>query len=363
MGRLIIRSFFDDIKNFKKMMLYRRQKIEEAVDKPLLESYGVNELSEALHPYIQKAVITSVATTDNSMKIITLSPFGNADFAQFKAGQGINIKIGSETTFFPILSSPDDKNYSIVVHTDLSDEVSEYLLGADLDTELEVSGPTGLFYYSPLRDGNSIVLVCDIYGVAPVLSICKYLSARVAFVNVLLLDGEEKSYGAELFSDIKNINLLVLNSTDEINNKLSEIAAPSAFFVGGQHSFCEAVKQCAEKSPMLKGRVRLFIADPSAVFQDTSDKRHSCQVIYRDKFFSFDCFENETLLSAFERNSIPTQAKCKVGECGYCRCKLLEGEVETVLCNDIDSRRSADEKYSFIHPCRTFTKTDIKVKL
>ena len=364
MGRLIIRSFSEDIKNFRNMIPYRKKKIEEASATALPRNYGVNELSAKLHPDKQRVRISSVEALDGRTKIITFSSADKTSLAPFRAGQGINIKVGTETEFFPVVSVPDDKDYSIIVSAACDDAVSELLLNADEKTELEISGPTGLFYYSQLRDGNSVVLICDFSGVASAISICRYLSGRADTSVRVIFVGEEENPGVcGLFENLsENICFFREKDTDGIYKRASEnMNTPSALFVSGKDAFCGKTAALFDDSDFIRGRIRMYISDPET--KNASAEKYSCQVLYRNESFSFECFANETLLAAFERNNIPTQAKCKVGECGYCRCKLVEGDVESVLCNGIDSMRSADKKYGFIHPCRSFPKTDIKVKL
>ena len=364
MGRLIIRSFFEDIKNFRNMIPYRTKKIEEAEATALPQAYGVNELSAKLHPDKQKVRISSVETLDSRTKIITFSSVDKTLLAPFRAGQGVNIKVGTATAFFSVVSATEEKDYSIIVSADYDDAVSSFLLNADDKTELEISGPIGLFYYSKLRDGDSVALVCDFSGVAAAFSICRYLSGRAdTNVSVIFVGEEENPWVCGLFEKLsENISFFREKDTDGIYKRVSEkVNSPSAFFVSGKDVFCGKTMALLGDYDFLRGRIRMHISDPET--KNASVEKYSCQVLYRNESSSFECFANETLLSAFERNNIPTQAKCKVGECGYCRCKLIEGDVESVLCNGIDSMRGADKKYGFIHPCRTFPKSDIKVKL
>ena len=365
MGRFIVRSFFEDIKNFKNMIPYRREKIEQAPARALPSTYGVNKLSEVIHPDKQRVTVSSCETIDSKMKIITFSACDNGTLATFRAGQGVNIKIGTETMFFPFLSAPTENKYSIIVHNDFSDGVSKFLSAVQESTELEISGPTGLFYYSSLRDGDSVVIICDASAVAPVISICRYLAnSDNKNVKVFLLDEEENPKIRSLFKNMcSDTSVYYVKNEDEVFRKVSSHTdSVAAFFVSGKQEFCRRMESDFDSFEFLKGRIRTYISAPT-VNRDVPSKKYYCQVLYRNDTFSFSCFADETLLNAFERNNIPTKAKCKVGECGYCRCKLLEGEVETVLCNGINSVRSADEKYGFIHPCRSFPKTDIKVRL
>lgn len=41
-----------------------------------------------------------------------------------------------------------------------------------------------------------------------------------------------------------------------------------------------------------------------------------------------ECFEEDTILEALERDGNPIPFGCRKGQCGSCKAKLLEGEVE-----------------------------------
>ncbi len=361
MSRPIIRSIREDINNFKNLIPYRIQKIKEAEAAPLPESYGVNKLSEKLHPKTQQLVISSARMLNERIRILDLTS-ASGEVAFFRAGQGVNVKADSHRTFFPISSLPGEKNYRIMVFSDAEDRVSEFLFRQPEGTIVETSGPEGLFYYSALRDRKDLVFVCDVYGCAPVLSISGELAGTDKAVRIILLNSDKGFNGVELFNQkADNIRVESAENTKEICKELSLLGDNCNLFVSGCEEFCTDINNFIKSSDPNQVRVRFNV-----VFLKESvpsEKTYKCKVIYRNEAFEFECSDKETLLSALERNNIPTQSKCKVGECGYCRCKLLSGETEVSGFVDIDSRREADKKYGFIHPCRTIIKSDVVVAI
>lgn len=79
----------------------------------------------------------------------------------------------------------------------------------------------------------------------------------------------------------------------------------------------------------------------------------------RDRVFTMDAAENETLLTAMERAGVPAPNKCRAGGCGYCHSKWLGGEFRVAAGRD--GRREADRKFGFIHPCVTYPLADMEI--
>lgn len=348
MSRLVIRSRREDIKRFMNMLPHRIEKINEADCKPVTGRYGVNLLADKLHPKTQKLIVSSIRSISEEIKILSLSPV-EGSLAFFRAGQNINIKCGSFSTPFPLLSAPGDKKYEIAVSAKASDAVSKHLFELNEGSSIETSGPEGLFYYTALRDKKDVVAVCDTEGIAPIISIAR--SNENFNLKIIYCDKTEKFEFRELLG---NFSVEYCNdfSADSLTDDCS-------VFISGCADFCESVKQLLNFEA---GKIRIHIANPSRQIESPA-KKFTCKVIYRDKCFEFTCMSNETILSAFERNKIPSSAKCKVGECGFCRCRLIEGKVNTVCISEVDSLREADKKYNFIHPCRAFAESNITLAL
>ena len=65
---------------------------------------------------------------------------------------------------------------------------------------------------------------------------------------------------------------------------------------------------------------------------------------------------------AIERAGIPAPARCRSGECGWCRSKLVSGTVYIPAENDT-GRRFADKVCGYIHPCASFPTSDIVIEV
>ncbi len=50
-------------------------------------------------------------------------------------------------------------------------------------------------------------------------------------------------------------------------------------------------------------------------------------------------------------------SRCRSGECGICRSKLVSGDV--FVLPDNDGRREADRDLGYIHPCSTYPLSDV----
>ena len=70
---------------------------------------------------------------------------------------------------------------------------------------------------------------------------------------------------------------------------------------------------------------------------------------------------NEPVLTAVERAGIKAPSRCRSGECGWCRSKLVSGTVFVPQENEL--RRWADVEYGYIHPCSSFPTSDLVLEV
>jgi len=64
---------------------------------------------------------------------------------------------------------------------------------------------------------------------------------------------------------------------------------------------------------------------------------------------------------ALERAGIKAPSRCRAGECGWCRSRLLEGTV--FIPQENEMRRWADKQYGYIHPCCSFPTSDLVLEV
>ena len=126
-------------------------------------------------------------------------------------------------------------------------------------------------------------------------------------------------------------------------------------FICGKKEFCEKAEA------IFSGRhIRVLFTDMPV--KNTVRERFTCSVYCGDDAFSFECFSDEPLMTALERNGVRFFNKCRTGDCAFCRARLISGSVFHVFDGDADARRKADIKYGYIHPCRAFPESDVTLK-
>ncbi len=356
MSRLIIRSRLEDIKGFMNLVPERIKQINNSPAEKIPEQYGVNALSERLHPKTLKLKIKNINSSYEGIKIISFVCASGDKLPIFRAGQSINIKHDSFSFPYSLFCASNSSEYEIAVFKNADDAVSKHLLNCVEDDIVDTSGIEGLFYYTTLRDKKQVIAFCDNHGIPAIISMAKSINDKTESFKLKIMYCDKTHLFKPLLEEIENIDVDYIESIDNVNGINTDICST---FVSGEADFCENVSKNLNLS---EGKIRTHVVSISENRKNGGNK-FLCKVKYRDKEFEFFCFENETLLSAFEKNGVPSASKCKVGECGYCRCKLVDGEVETINIGNIDSRRSADIKYSFIHPCRSFAKCDLTIEL
>jgi ferredoxin len=70
---------------------------------------------------------------------------------------------------------------------------------------------------------------------------------------------------------------------------------------------------------------------------------------------------DEPVLVAVERAGIKAASRCRAGECGWCRSRLLSGTV--FIPKENEMRRWADIHYGYIHPCCSFPTSDLVLEI
>jgi len=70
---------------------------------------------------------------------------------------------------------------------------------------------------------------------------------------------------------------------------------------------------------------------------------------------------SESLAVALERAGIRIETGCRSGECGFCRTKVLSGDVYVSPVSD--GRRAADKDFGYFHACATYPLSDCKIKI
>ena len=393
-NKIKVRSRFKDTKNFKDIPILRRGIINEAPDSPLNANYAVNSTANFLHPQSQSLRVKQVAEIERDVRAYVLEPdteYGTAKLAYFRPGQNISITFNINgiiiTRPYTICSSPLrslEDEYVIIVRKKPNGFVSQYIFSNwRKGTKVNASAPFGSLYYQPLRDAKSIVGICDNLGVSAFLSMAEAIADGTLNADLTLLYTARKDREAimaqrldELAENCDKFRVIYVLSDEHVFKKergfitktLIEKYAPqgkySVFVSGSTALYNRAVPQLAElrlENKYIRFGLSGQIENPATLPdfpQEAKGLTFLCKVIKNGELIAtIPCSSEESLLVALEREGIAAPALCRSGECGFCRSKLLKGNV--FIPQGVDNRRLADSGYGIIHPCCSYPMSNL----
>jgi len=346
---------------------------------------AANRLARKLHPGSQQVLISGKRKMGRRVTVLTLSPDparGTEELAYFQAGQyiSVSVPVGGyiHSRPYSLTSSPRSAGlgfYEIAVEEIEGGLVSRALSELEVGTALTVSEPMGFFTYEPLRDSREVVAIAGGSGVTPFVSLARAIADGIEDCSLTLL------YGCN-----KKCDLL-------FENELRELAASEkikvAFVLSGENA--EGYESGFITADMIRkyageGDITLFVCGPRAIHDHidglSAELSLSARRLRHETYGEAPSLEGGavkitvrsadtervidgntgmTLLRALEWAGIPARSACRSGECGYCRARLLSGEVH--IPEESDRRRLADEPHGYIHPCCTYPKTDLVIEV
>lgn len=392
------KNFLDNVplERFAQIIPNRRRAIESAPAEFPRYEYNANVLAKKLHPKVQHVVVNDVKEL-NGAKLYTLCvdlEKGTESLAYFQAGQYISLElaIGDSllTRPYSLCSSPAQAlkgEYQIVVKTMKNGFASEYINEHfTVGTKVDISAPEGFFSYEPLRDGKKVVGIAGGSGIAPFVSFAKAIAEGTEDFELTLLYGsrteEEILFKEELdelqkkCDKIKVIHVLSdeekegyrhgFISRDLISEFLTE---ESSVFVCGSQGMYDYIRKETEALGLTQKRVRFDaygeyrLTDRDAEYiTKHQGKTYELTVITNDgAVHQITARCDEPILVAIERAGIKAPSKCRSGECGWCRSKLVSGEVYTPELTE--KRRQYDKVAGYIHPCCSFPCSDCVITI
>ncbi|MCR4616021.1 MAG: 2Fe-2S iron-sulfur cluster binding domain-containing protein [Clostridiales bacterium] len=391
--KVVIKSNAADIKKFLETITGRRAKFKNGASTPLPKTYAVNETANKLHPNKQRLVIKDIIVHSDDVKSFILAPAGDAPLAYFRAGQylSLSLKIGGAllTRPYSIASSPAEALagiYNITVKRVPDGFVSGYILDNWIvGQEVTAYAPEGNFYYEPIRDAHTVVGIAGGSGITPFLSLAKSIADGTEDAELILLYGSRteddilfKPEFDALMEQCDKIKVVYVLSDSKtkgyehgfIDKKLILKYAPEKFsvFVCGPGAMYNFVAKELETMDIPKKFIRFELfgetKNPAAIQgfpPEAVGKTFNCTVKCLDEEKVIPCSSEESVLVALERAGIAVPSRCRSGECGFCRSKLVSGEV--FIPASTDGRRIADVKFGYIHPCCSYPTSDISIKI
>ncbi len=377
-----------DMLHFKKMVPRRRAILQSGSLEPITAVYGVNRLAQSLHPKCQKAVVSEIIPRKDANTYVLKAE----KLAYFRAGQYVSVRlqIGESVTARPytLAASPAlalDGQYQITVKKAQDGFVSDYILrNWEVGTEVTLSGPEGPFSYEPIRDEKEIVGLAGGSGITPFMAMAGAILDGTEDFRLTLLYGsrtkEDILYAEELekicaaTDKVKVVHVLSEERVEGyeygfIGAELIRKYAPETYtlYICGPRAMHDFLAGELPKLGLDQKHIRRefvpapnspayfsdYLGDPSKVYTLT------LHLLGEEKRLPLRA--DEPILTAIERAGIAAPSRCRSGECGWCRSRLIGGEVYIPV--SMDGRRLADDEAGYIHPCSSWALSDLELEI
>lgn len=390
-----------DIIYFTNKPKERERRIQSASSKKTTATFSVNVKAAERHPDEQVFIIEKITDHGKGVKTYHLMKKDGTNPAFFRAGQYVVIRqeIEGKLIARPVSMSCGpaetlEGKLDVTVKKVENGFLSKYIIDNwKIGDEVKTSGPQGLFYYEFFRDERHVVACSGGSGITPILSMAKAIASGDEDFELTILYGSRTREDI-LFADefakvmkatdkVKLVNVLSDEDvtvgevdgvafekgfiTAELIKKYAGVGKFSLFASGPQAMYNFLDKEAEKLGLDLKHyRKEIFgsIKEPWTLPgypQEVKDKVFNLKVKMCNEIYDIPCNANENMLVALERAGIAGPNRCRGGVCGWCRSRLVSGNV--YIPEITDGRRMADKKYGYIHPCASFALSDCEIEV
>lgn len=374
-----------DLLKYKNLKEERRKCIIESSSHPIVNLGKMKALNNLLHPKFFMLRVKEIILETEDTKTFILEPDlekGTKKLPFFQAGQYITLEVPidgiTHLRAYSLSSNPKKAfqgEYAITIRKVPNGLISTLFFDSvKVGDEFLCHGPFGNFTYNPIRDAHEIIALAGGSGITPFLSMAEAILDGILDMNLTIL------YGAKKESD-----LIFQNRLNEITKKTGKVKVQYILSEENKEGFLngfitkemiESVKT-EQNSYFVCGPISMYaslntiltemgIANKYIRHEDypnfevgTNKEEFLLTIKSGDIERKIPCFGNKTLLKSMEESGIKAPSRCGVGICGFCRSKLINGNVLT----DYQHVRKADKKFKYIHPCATYPLSNVTIKL
>jgi len=384
-----------DMLKFKNMGKVREEAIQAAPANEIKGVYKINENAKALHPdHLDLEVVEIIDHKDAHAKSFIFKEHNGRVIPFFKAGQYLSLKLKINDSFisrpYSISSGPawtKEGKIAITVQDNPKGFGAKYLYNeVKVGDVIESSAPEGNFTYEAIRDKKDVIALAGGSGVTPFLSMAYAIKDGQQDFNLTILFGsrDEKSIILKeeldkVSKECKKVKVVYVLSDEEkagyehgfITKEIIEKYAPKgqySIFACGPEAMYNFLDIELPKLGLPNRLIRKEIRGVTKNVEGLNDypasakgKVFNIKVIQGAYTYDIKANANEPVLVAIERAGIVAPSKCRGGECGWCRSKLVSGKVYCPKANEF--RRWADVENNYIHPCSTFPTSDLVIEV
>ena len=383
-------SGLTDMLYFKNKYKDREKHIAQTPALPLRGDIPLNTKAHERHPDEQVFIIEQIIDRPSDAKSYVLRRKDGQNPAFFRAGQFVVVrhKVDGKLIARPVSLSCGpalslEGKYMITVKRVPDGFLSGYIHDNwKVGMEITTSGPQGVGYYEPFRDARKVIACAGGSGITPIFSMANAIADGDEDFEMTILYGSRTRNDiifAEEFAEIQKrtdkvrlINVLSDEEaedcehgfiTAELIQKYAGDGEYSVFAAGPQnmYRFLDGeIEKIGLKQKFYRKELFGSIKEPWTLPGDpmeAKDKVFNVHIKMCSKEYDIPCAANESIITAFERAGVAGPNRCRGGICGWCRSKLMSGEV--FVPEFVDGRREADKVYGYIHPCASFALSDL----
>ncbi len=380
-----------DMLRFKNMPKVREAAIQASPATPLPKTLVTNEKAKIRHPEKQYVVVSEIRQNGPDAKTIVLKSADGSTLAPYRAGQyiSVSVSVGNTVTSrsYSLCGSPawaKRGEYNITVKRDDAGFISPYIQDNwKIGQKVTISGPQGHLYYERIRDAKKVVALAGGSGITPFMGMAYALRDGLEDFDLTIIFGSRTEegivYNKELDEVCKACDKVhvvhVLSDEEKPGYEHGFITAElikkyggeeySIFMCGPQamYNFLDTeIAKLGLRRKFVRRELFGMIKDPwnqPGYPEEIRGKTFNLKVVQCGREYDIPVSADEPVLVAIERAGIAAPSRCRSGECGWCRSKLISGKV--FVPEKTDGRRRADVEFNYIHPCSSFAMSDIVI--
>ncbi len=399
-----VEGFLKDVTGASRVTRARHRLIDSGSPQNLY-SDPIRQLAQEIHPEKTRVRVTRVEDVSKTARKFTFEPADGDILPPFQAGQYVSLDLtipdgdGRQTVTtrpFSICSAPfqarqgEKSFFELTIRNGRPGQgyASIWMYeNAKVGSMFTAHLPFGQFFYEPLRDAKRVVALAGGSGITPFYSMAQEIAHGTLDCDLTILYGSVSSSDIILKKQLEEVDsprvrfVNVISDEPDYPGEKGYLSADllrkytqgdpadggTSYFVCGPLPMYRFVEGELTKLNVPKRRIRMEVfGAPRDITQDPDYPAREAAVYHLTVHRGLektviDASSLEPLAVAMERAGIPNQTRCRSGACGYCRCRLLKGDVFVPAVGD--GRRYADKKFGYVHACSTYPLSDCEVQI
>lgn len=397
-----VKGFLKDVGGASRVTKSRLESFRNASDKADA-SDPIADVARAWHPGKLDLIVSEVIDISKTSKAVRFKRADGKELQYFYAGQYmvLDFPIGESIISRPytISSAPcrargEDGYVEICVRRSkenglIADYINDEVKAGDSFRGLIGCGQ---FCFEPLRDSRHVVAIAGGVGITPFASMAEEIADGRLDIDLTILYGSVSSDDIILKDRLEAIEkrcdrVRVVNiiSGDEpgwkgetgfvdarrIRKYSPEGVENTTYFVCGPQAMYGPVGKAFDELDVPRRRRRFEVfgqaADVTALegypadMKDKTETEYELTVVRGISETVIPAKAGESLVTALERAGIRIETGCRSGECGFCRSKVLSGNV--FISPKSEGLRAADRDFNYVHACAAYPLGDVKIRI